>query len=82
MSITGQRNEPKKSPKTSTAPRRLLSGAEVKTRLHERGETLKSWASRHKFSYGTVSDVVRGKNLATYGAGHRIAVALGMKEGN
>lgn len=57
----------------------VLSGDEVKTRLRERGETLKSWAKKNGYPYQAVSDVVRGKNRANYGAGHRIAIALGMK---
>jgi gp16 family phage-associated protein len=57
----------------------VLSGDEVKTRLRERGETLKSWASKNGYPYQTVSDVVRGKSRCNYGMGHRIAIALGMK---
>lgn len=57
----------------------LLSGDEVKTRLRERGETLKSWAMKNGYPYQAVSDVVRGKSRASYGMGHRIAIALGMK---
>lgn len=56
-----------------------LSASEVKTRLREQGYTLKSWAESHRFPYDTVSCVVRGINRGTYGMGHRIAVALGMK---
>lgn len=59
--------------------RQALSGEEVKTQLRERGETLKSWAEKHKFPYATVSQVVRGVNRGTFGMGHRIATALGMK---
>lgn len=59
--------------------KRCLSAEEVKTRLHEQGTTLKEWSRRHGFCYDTVSTVVRGINRATYGQGHRIAVALGMK---
>lgn len=57
----------------------VLSPSEVKTRLREQGMTLKTWAKKHGYPYGTVSDVVRGQNKATFGMGHRIAVALGMK---
>lgn len=58
---------------------RPLSGDEVKTRLREQGTTLKDWAKRHGYPYHTVSNVVRGINRGSYGMGHRIAVALGMK---
>ena len=57
----------------------MLTADEVKTRLRERGLTLKSWAESNKFPYATVSQVVRGVNRGTFGMGHRIAVALGMK---
>lgn len=63
----------------ATDKKNVLSGDEVKTRLRERGETLKSWAIKNHFPYQTVSDVVRGKSRANYGLGHRIAIALGMK---
>lgn len=56
-----------------------LSGEEVKTRMREQGTSLKEWARKHGYSYDTVSCVVRGINRATYGQGHRIALALGMK---
>ncbi len=58
-----------------------LSAAEVKTQLMERGITLKDWALGNGYAYDTVSCVVRGVHRATYGVGHRIAVQLGMKEG-
>jgi len=59
-----------------------VTAAEVKTRLREQhGLTLKSWAKQNGYPYDTVSCVVRGINRATYGMGHRIAVALGMKAG-
>ncbi len=79
MSMASDQSRAKIRPKAGV-PARLLSGDEVKTRLHERGESLKSWAAKHGFKYGTVSQVVRGLNRANYGLGHRIAVALGMKE--
>jgi len=66
----------------SEATKRLLSGDEVKTRLRERGQTLKSWAAANKYPYATVSHVVRGVNRGSFGMGHRIAVALGMKDGS
>lgn len=59
-----------------------LKAEEVKSRLREQfGLTLKEWSTRSGYPYGTVSNVVRGINRATYGLGHRIAVDLGMKRG-
>lgn len=79
--------------KTTTPPRQggrivlrmtaaPLKSEEVKSQLREKfGLTLKEWSSRSGYPYGTVSNVVRGINRATYGLGHRIAVDLGMKRG-
>lgn len=58
---------------------KCLTGAQVKTRLRAQGKTLKSWAAERGFKYSAVSAVVRGLNRATWGTGHEIAVALGMK---
>lgn len=58
----------------------VLSAQEVKTRLREQGKTLKQWAQENGFQYRAVSNVVRGVSRANYGIGHRIAVALGMKQ--
>ena len=70
---------PKPGAFRATEKKSVLSGDEVKTRLRERGETLKSWAQKNGYPYQTVSDVVRGKSRCSYGLGHRIAIALGMK---
>lgn len=69
----------KTNPKSSDAS--ALSADEVKTRLKERGLTLKQWAEQRGYPYDTVSCVVRGINRATYGMGHRIAIELGLKRG-
>jgi len=78
-SATSTRQGTKIVLKTTGAP---LTSEEVKSRLRERYQlTLKEWASQAGYPYGTVSNVVRGINRATYGLGHRIAVDLGMKRG-
>ncbi|MCD2342243.1 hypothetical protein LRH25_18050 [Ideonella azotifigens] len=41
--------------------------------------TLKQWAELNDFRYQAVSQVLRGVNRATFGDGHRIAKALGLK---
>lgn len=76
-----QERRAKVAPATKRVTSRVetLSGDEVKTRLRERGLTLKAWAKQHSYPYETVSCVVRGINRGNYGMGHRIAVALGMK---
>ena len=62
-----------------TPGQRPLTSEEVKTRLREQGTTLKDWAAKRGYPYGTVSQVVRGINRATFGIGHRIATELGLK---
>ena len=62
-----------------TALGRPLTSGEVKTKLRERGVTLKQWAEGNGYAYDTVSCVVRGVHRATYGVGHTIAVQLGMR---
>ncbi|GAA0757006.1 hypothetical protein GCM10009107_36160 [Ideonella azotifigens] len=57
----------------------LLTPEEVKTRLKQEGMTLKQWAELNDFRYQAVSQVLRGVNRATFGDGHRIAKALGLK---
>ena len=68
-----------RQPAAPNAKAVVLTAEEAKTRLHERGTTLKAWAQANGYPYGTVSQVVRGINRGTFGMGHRIAVALGMK---
>lgn len=60
----------------------MNQGQRVKHDLHMSGSTLKRWAQENGFPYRTVSDVVRGVNKATYGAGYEVAVALGLKRKN
>lgn len=79
MGVANNQRQAKPGLKSGGPAVRVLSSDEVKTRLHERGETLKSWAEKHKFPYATVSQVVRGVNRGSFGMGHRIAVALGLK---
>lgn len=74
-----QGSKSKASAKATKAASGNLSAAEVKTRLRERGLTLKGWAEKRGYPYDTVSCVVRGINRGTYGMGHRIAVELGLK---
>lgn len=57
----------------------MTQGQRVKHELHMRGSSLKRWAQEQGYPYRTVSDVVRGVNKATFGVGHEVAVALGLK---
>lgn len=59
--------------------RQAKTPEKAKQDLYAKGETLRSFATRHNFNYRTVSEVVRGVNKGLYGQGHRVAVALGIK---
>ena len=46
-----------------------------------RGETMAQWARRHGFNPADVRNVLAGKAKGHWGESHKIAVMLGMKEG-
>lgn len=49
---------------------------EVKHRLRQRGETLKSWCEANKYAYATASNVLRGIHKANFGQGREVAEKL------
>lgn len=49
---------------------------DIKHKLRQRNTTLKQWASEHGYPYYTVSNVMRGVNKATFGAGREVAEKL------
>jgi gp16 family phage-associated protein len=51
---------------------------QIKHRLRQQGQTVKSWAETHHFKYRDVSDVLRGVRRGQYGAGRDIYLALGL----
>jgi len=53
---------------------------EIRAELARNGLSLAAWARSHGFSESLTYRVMRGKP-ATLGQSHRIAVALGLKEG-
>lgn len=55
--------------------------AQVKAELERRGLTIEGWARRNGFHRSTVMRVINGKSLNRYGACHKIAVMLGIKDG-
>jgi len=50
-------------------------------RLRYEGKTVTQWAKEHGFPIRAVRAVISGHNKGNYGQSHRIAVALGLKEG-
>ena len=49
---------------------------DIKHRLHQQNLTVKQWAANHGYQYHTVSNVLRGVNKATFGAGREVAEKL------
>ena len=54
------------------------SANQIKHRLRQEGQTLKSFAIAHGFKYRTVSDVVRGLRCGNYGEGREVRQRLGL----
>lgn len=54
---------------------------QVKEELNRRGETVAHWARKHNFSIDHVRAVLRGKAKGRWGESHKIAVILGIKDG-
>ncbi len=60
---------------------KTLTPQEIRAAWLRKGMTQNEWARKHGFNYASVSQVLNGKNGATRGTGHRIAVLLGLKDG-
>ena len=54
---------------------------EVKQLFAERGLSVSGWAKRYGFSQALVYQVLSGKRNPVRGESHRIATALGLKDG-
>lgn len=54
---------------------------EIRAEWLRKGITQNSWARKHGFNLATVSQVMNGKNTGSRGTGHKIAVLLGIKDG-
>lgn len=54
---------------------------EVRAEFLRKGISIASWARKMGLSPATVSQVMTGKNDASRGQGHKIAVMLGLKDG-
>lgn len=53
--------------------------ARVRQGFIDRGEAVSTWARQHKFSLSMVYAVLGGRQKCLRGEGHRIAIALGLK---
>lgn len=54
--------------------------SEVRAIFIENGISVAEWARNHNFSLALVYAVLKGRNQATRGKSHQIAVALGLKQ--
>lgn len=61
--------------------RTIRTPQEVRNEFIRKGVSIASWARLNGFDKGTVSQVLSGCNTATRGRGHKIAVLLGLKDG-
>lgn len=59
----------------------LKTREEARRELIRRGISLSAWARQHGVTYGQVMDVLRKDNPCNWGASHKIAVLLGIKDG-
>lgn len=53
----------------------------LRDRFKQAGVTISAWAKANGFTRMAVVDVLRGKRVGRYGECHRVAVALGLKDG-
>ena len=60
---------------------KLKTPQDIKNEWRYAGITMSDWARKHGFCKATVSQVLNGRNTASRGVGHRIAVQLGIKDG-
>lgn len=61
--------------------RTIRTAQEVRNDFLRKGQSIGSWADKHGFDRTTVNQVLTGRNAATRGVGHQIAVLLGIKDG-
>lgn len=54
---------------------------QAKAEFKYRGETIAHWARKHKFAADHVRAVLRGKAKGNWGESHKIAITLGIKDG-
>lgn len=59
----------------------IRTAQDVRNDFIRKGISIASWARANGFDKATVSQVLNGCNAATRGQGHKIAVMLGIKDG-
>lgn len=61
--------------------KKLVSPKQAKEALARRGKAVAAWARDHKVSVVVVRRVLDGRCKGLRGEGHKVAVLLGIKEG-
>lgn len=64
-----------------TARRKVKTGEQVRDEFGRAGKSVSEWARTHGFKPSLVFEVIEGRVQAKRGKSHRIAVLLGMKDG-
>jgi gp16 family phage-associated protein len=62
-------------------PQNILTAQEIRAEWLHKGMGQNEWARANGFNPATVSQVLNGQNTGARGIGHRIAVTLGLKDG-
>ena len=62
-------------------PRSTRTAQQVRAEFQRKGISIGNWADQHGFSRASVNQVLTGRNAASVGIGHKIAVMLGLKDG-
>ena len=62
-------------------PRTPRTAQQVRDEFRRKGISIGSWADANGFSRASVNQVLTGRNAASVGIGHKIAVLLGLKDG-
>lgn len=65
----------------SETSNRVKTRAEVRMDLERRGLTIRQWSRQNGLSDRIVREVLRGRFQGKYGAAHKAAVLLGLKDG-
>lgn len=60
---------------------KLRTVQEIRAEWLRKGLTQNDWAKKHGFVPSAVSQVLNGQNSGRKGVGHKIAVLLGIKDG-
>lgn len=59
----------------------ILTPQQARADFIRKGISVASWARKNDFAPVTVCQVLNGTNAGTLGVGHKIAVKLGIKDG-